>query len=249
MFENKSIIVTGAASGIGRACAVQLLKNGNRVVASDLNASDLEKALGAQTDHLKFLAGDVSKTAIAEAAAELAQESFGRVDGLAHFAAIHSKIDWMETDEEEFNHVLAVNLTGSFLVAKAAAKSMIAHDVKGSIVLTASGSTLIGSSGGQGTGGPAYVSSKGGVLVLIRSMARALGPHGIRINSISPGVVETAMTAEYTAEAMSIAAERAVLSRISTPEEQADAAIWLLSDSSAFVTGETINTNGGLAFG
>ena len=248
MFSDKSIIVTGAASGIGRTCALHLLETGNQIVASDFSFAALEKSLGDETDDLRFLPGDISKTMTSENAVALAQKTFGRVDGLAHFGAVHSKVDWLETSEEEFNRVLSVNLTGSFLVAKSAAKAMIALNVKGSIVLTASASTLIGSPGGQGTGGPAYVSSKGGILVLIRSLARALGPHGIRINSISPGVVETPMTAEYSPEAKLAAAERAVLGRISTPQEQVDAAIWLLSDYSGFVTGETINTNGGLAF-
>ena len=173
MFSDKSIIVTGAASGIGRTCALNLLETGNQVIASDFSSAALRKALGEETENLRFLIGDISKTLTSENAAALALETFGRVDGLAHFAAIHSKVDWLETSEEEFNRVLSVNLTGSFLVAQAAAKAMISQDVKGSIVLTASGSTLIGSPGGQGTGGPAYVSSKGGILVLIRSLARA----------------------------------------------------------------------------
>jgi len=249
MFTDKSIIVTGAASGIGKACAERLLAGGNKVVLSDIDADRLRAVFGSETAMLKLFPGDIARTATADGAASCAMDAFGRIDGLAHFAAAHSKIDWLETDEEEFNRIVAINLTGSFLISKAAARAMIETGTKGSIVLTASGSTLVGSPGGQGTGGPAYVSSKGGVLVLIRSLATAFGEHGIRVNCISPGVVETAMTAEYTPAAKSSAAEKAALGRISAPEEQAAAAIWLLSDDSSFVTGETINTNGGLAFG
>jgi len=134
-------------------------------------------------------------------------------------------------------------------MAKAAAKVMINHGIKGSIVLTASGGVLMGGTGENGRGGPAYTTSKGGVLVLVRTLAKSWGQFGIRVNAISPGVVETAMTSEYSAEAKSGAASRTALGRISQPDEQVAAALWLLSDEAAFVTGENTNVNGGAAFG
>jgi 3-oxoacyl-[acyl-carrier protein] reductase len=249
MLTGKSIVVTGAASGIGRACAKRLLNDGNRVVAVDLQRDALEKNLGAETDSLRLFAGDVAKTATADGSAALAVEAFGGIDGLAHFAAAHSKLNWEGADEEEFNRILSINVTGPFLMAKACARVMIDRGTRGAMVLTASGGVLMGGTGENGRGGPAYTTSKGGVLVLVRTLAKSWGKYGIRVNAISPGVVETAMTAEYSEDAMAGAASRAALGRVSQPEEQAAAAIWLLSDEAGFITGENTNINGGAAFG
>lgn len=249
MVSGKSIVVTGAASGIGRACAKRLIKDGNRVVAVDLDRDRLERELGAETEDLRFSAGDVARTATADAAAATAAESFGGIDGLAHFAAAHSKLNWEGADEAEFNRIMSINVTGPFLMAKACAKIMIDQGTKGAMVLTASGGVLMGGTGENGRGGPAYTTSKGGVLVLVRTLAKSWGKYGIRVNAISPGVVETAMTSEYSDEAMAGAASRAALGRVSQPEEQAAAAIWLLSDEAGFITGENTNINGGAAFG
>lgn len=249
MLKDKAVIVTGAASGIGRACARRLVAEGNRVVAVDLERDRLAAELGEETDTLRFAAGDVARSATADAAAKTAVEAFGTLDCLAHFAAAHSKLNWESADEDEFNRILSINVTGSFLMAKAAARVMIDRSVKGAIVLTASGGVLMGGTGENGRGGPAYTTSKGGVLVLVRTLAKSWGKYGIRVNAISPGVVETAMTSEYSEDAMQGAASRAALGRVSQPEEQAAAAIWLLSDEAGFITGENTNINGGAAFG
>jgi 3-oxoacyl-[acyl-carrier protein] reductase len=249
MLKDKAVIVTGAASGIGRACARRLVAEGNRVVAVDLERDRLAAELGEETDTLRFAAGDVARSATADAAAKTAVEAFGTLDCLAHFAAAHSKLNWESADEDEFNRILSINVTGSFLMAKAAARVMIDRGVKGAIVLTASGGVLMGGTGENGRGGPAYTTSKGGVLVLVRTLAKSWGKYGIRVNAISPGVVETAMTSEYSEDAMQGAASRAALGRVSQPEEQAATAIWLLSDEAGFITGENTNINGGAAFG
>ncbi len=249
MLTSKSVIVSGAASGIGRACAKKLIGDGNQVVAVDLDGDRLQDEFGGETDTLKFAPGDVAKSKTADAAAQMALDAFGRVDCLAHFAAAHSKLNWELADEDEFNRILSINVTGSFLMAKAAAKVMIDQGIKGAMVLTASGGVLMGGTGENGRGGPAYTTSKGGVLILVRTLAKSWGKHGIRVNAISPGVVETAMTSEYSDEAMQGAANRAALGRVSQPDEQAAAAIWLLSDEAGFITGENTNINGGAAFG
>ncbi len=249
MIKNKRVIVTGAASGIGRACAKRLLSQGNRIVAVDVNRELMTKELGNENANLAFSPGDVALNSTAEGAAKIAVNTFGGIDCLAHFAAAHSKLNWEGADADEFNRILSVNVTGSFLMAKSAAKVMISQGVKGSIVLTASGGVLMGGTGENGRGGPAYTTSKGGVLVLVRTLAKSWGQYGIRVNAISPGVVETAMTSDYSTEAKSSAANRAALGRISQPDEQVAAALWLLSDEAAFVTGENTNVNGGAAFG
>ncbi len=249
MLADRTIIVTGAASGIGRACATRLLEQGNRVVAVDLGRDALEAEHGGETGSLRLVAGDVALPETAARASAAAVSAFGGVDGLAHFAAAHSKLNWQEADAEEFNRILSINVTGSFLMAKAVAETMIKHGTRGAMVLTASGGVLMGGTGEQGRGGPAYTTSKGGVLILVRCLAKSWGRHGIRVNALSPGVVETAMTSNYTAEAKKGAAARAALGRISQPEDQASTAIWLLSDDAGFITGENVNVNGGAAFG
>lgn len=249
MVSGKSIVVTGAASGIGRACARRLLDDGNRIVAVDLDRENLEENFGPETGELRYYAGDVARTATADGAASVALDTFGGIDGLAHFAAAHSKLNWEGADEDEFNRIMSINVTGPFLMAKACAKVMIDQGTKGAMVLTASGGVLMGGTGENGRGGPAYTTSKGGVLVLVRTLAKSWGKYGIRVNAISPGVVETAMTSEYSDDAMAGAASRAALGRVSQPEEQAAAAIWLLSDDAGFITGENTNINGGAAFG
>lgn len=249
MLADRTIIVTGAASGIGQACAARLLEQGNRVVAVDLDRDALEARHGGETGALRLVAGDVAEPETAARASDAAVSAFGGVDGLAHFAAAHSKLNWQEADADEFNRILAINVTGSFLMAKAAAEAMIARSTRGAMVLTASGGVLMGGTGEQGRGGPAYTTSKGGVLILVRCLAKSWGSHGIRVNALSPGVVETAMTAGYTVEAKEDAAARAALGRISQPGDQAATAIWLLSDDAGFITGENVNVNGGAAFG
>lgn len=249
MLTDRTFMVTGAADGIGSACTRRLLGQGNRVLAVDLDRGALEGRHGGETDALRFVAGDVADAETAETAGAAAVAAFGGLDGLAHFAARHSTLDWEQADAEEFNRILSVNVTGSFLMAKAAARVMIDRGVRGAIVLTASGGVLMGGTGGQGRGGPAYTTSKGGVLVLVRCLARSWGRHGIRVNALSPGVVETAMTAGYSPEAKRDAAARAALGRIAQPDEPAAAAAWLLSDDAGFVTGENLSVNGGAAFG
>ena len=141
-----------------------------------------------------------------ERAVDTAVERFGRLDAMIHFAAIHSSAPWRDLGAVEFNRVLAVNVTGSFLMSQAAAKPMIEQG-GGSIVLTASGIVHVGGAGGDGRGGPAYASSKAAIVALTRSLARSLGADGIRVNAIAPGSTETAMTAGYTEQARADAAE------------------------------------------
>ena len=247
MSEEKNVIVTGAASGIGRACARDLAAEGHRVLAFDLSSDAIEAAHPGTGNALVPFAGDVSNARDCERAVEAAVERFGRLDAMIHFAAIHSTAPWRELGAEEFNRVLAVNVTGSFLMSQAAAKPMISQN-GGSIVLTASGIVHVGGVGGTGRGGPAYASSKAAIVALTRSLARSLGPDGIRVNAIAPGATETAMTADYTEEDVAQARSRSVLGRMGRPEEIADAARFLISERASFITGEVMNVNGGGSF-
>ncbi len=120
---------------------------------------------------------------------------------------------------------------------------------KGSIVLCTSTSVLYGVTGGQGQGGPAYVASKGAIIALTRSLARALGPKGVRVNAVSPGITETALIGNYTEEQRTNMTQRFPLGRFAQPAEIAEAGLYLISDKASFMTGEIMHVNGGSNFG
>jgi NAD(P)-dependent dehydrogenase (short-subunit alcohol dehydrogenase family) len=170
---------------------------------------------------------------------------FGRVDGLIHCAAIHSSRFWTELEADELNRVLAVNVTGSFLIAKAAAEHMVKNKT-GAIVLTSSSNVITGGVGGAaGLGGPAYVASKAAIIGLVRS----LGPNGIRVNGISPGVTDTPMIANYSTEHRAVQVTRSALGHIAEPDEIAGVACFLTTPAARYVTGEVVIVNGGSNFG
>src|SRR3990172_6491931 len=154
--KKQTVLVTGAASGIGRACARKLLDEGHDVVALDLNEEVLAAALPEDSERLLRFAGDVSRPECCTAAVEAAVARFGKLDAVTHWAAMHSHTFWTELGVEEFNRVLATNVTGSVLLAQAAGLHM---KTRGSvaIVLASSPSILSGSVGGKsGSGGAAY---------------------------------------------------------------------------------------------
>lgn len=238
----KNIIVTGAASGIGRACARALLDAGHRVAVLDVAFELLQEEFGGM-EGAYIVPLDAGSPASCREAIDMAVKRLGSLNSLIHFAAIWSGITWEKSDESEWNQILAVNLTGSFLIAKAAAQHLIAAG-GGSIVMTASASARVGGV----AAGPAYASSKGGVISLTRSLARALGPHGIRVNSVNPGVVRSPMTESWPQAIMEQTLARTPLGRIASPEDIADVALFLALDGSRFITGEILEVNGGFYF-
>lgn len=245
----RTVLVTGAASGIGKASVRQLHDAGHEVMALDCDLPALRAALGDGDERLDLVAADVSRPADCSGAVERAVSRFGKLDAVLHWAAVHSIAHWTELTAEECNRVLAVNVTGSFLIAQAAARHMLPRKA-GAIVLTSSTSTIAGPIGGAaGNGGPAYVASKAAVVGLVRSLARAMGPGGIRVNAISPGVTETPMIATYSADNRAAQSARVPLGRIAQPEEIAAVGGFLISDAASYINGETIIVNGGANFG
>ena len=239
------VIVTGAASGIGLACAKLLLEDGNRILAFDPQEDRMRAELPA-SEEIEFFKGDVAKSDDCKTAVTKALEKFGSLDALIHWGAVHSSKRWNELDADECNFIMSVNVTGSFLISQAAAAHMMAHE-GGSIVLTTSASMLYGVTGGNGQGGPAYTTSKAAIIGLNRSLARSLAPK-VRCNAVSPGIAETAMIAEYSEEQRSAMSARFPMGRFGEPEEIAHAGIFLISDKASFITGEVIHANGGSNF-
>ncbi len=241
-------LVTGAASGIGAAATRLALAEGHRVCAADVAPIPIEAITPSDRAHLITTTCDVSRWQDCQRAVHETVAAFGALTRLLHFAGIHSVKTWEQLDADDFNRVYAVNVTGSFLMAKAAALHM-KDNGGGAIVLTGSNAMTAGGVGGHGRGGPAYTSTKGAIVALHRSLARSLGPYGIRVNAVSPGATATAMTADYDADAMARVNERTILARIGQPEEIAAVALFLASDAASYVTGEWINVNGGGSFG
>ncbi len=246
--NQKTVLVTGAASGIGLACGRLLLGDGANVTAFDIQGERMAAELTGDGAKLLQIQGDVSNADDCAAAVAGAVERFGVLDALIHWGAAHSSARWDELSSEECNHVMAVNITGTFLIAQAAARHMRGRG-RGAIVLCTSTSVLHGVTGGDGQGGPAYVASKGAVIALTRSLARALGPDGVRVNAVSPGLTETAMIAGYTDEQRANMLRRFPLGRFAEPDEIANAGIYLISEKASFMTGEIMHVNGGSNFG
>jgi len=246
--ENQTIIVTGAASGIGHACTKLLLERGAEVTAFDIQGDKMRDVLPINTPKIIQISGDVSDPTVCNEVVEETLEKFGKLDALIHWGAAHSSSRWNELEAEECNHIMKVNVTGTFLIASAAAKPMVSQG-KGAIALCTSTSVLHGVAGGEGQGGPAYVASKGAVIALTRSLARALGPKGVRVNAVSPGITETAMIQDYTTRQRVAMKQRFPLGRFAQPNEIAEAGIFLISEKASFMTGETMHVNGGSNFG
>ncbi|MGE0745031.1 MAG: SDR family NAD(P)-dependent oxidoreductase [Rhodospirillales bacterium] len=245
---SRTAIVTGAASGIGLACARRLLADGWRVTGADVAPTPDALAAAAPPGAFQAVRCDVADAQQCRDAVARTVVAFGGLDALIHCAAVHCTKTWRELDGEAFDRVLSVNVTGSFHIAKAAAEHMAGHG-GGAIVLTGSGSVNVSGVGGHGRGGPAYVTSKAAIIGLTRALARSLGPDGIRVNAISPGATETPMTADYSADALRRVGERTILGRIGQPEEIAAVAAFLVSADSAYLTGEIVNVSGGGSFG
>ena len=246
--EGRVHLVTGAASGIGAAAIRLLLVEGARVCATDMQKIPLDGIDGRRLDNLKTLKCDVSKEADCKRAVAETVRAFGALHSVLHFAGIHSVKTWEELDAAELAHLYAVNVIGSFLITKAAGQYM-KDNGGGAIVMTGSGSMNAGGVGGEGRGGPAYTATKGAIIALHRSMARSLGPLGIRVNAVSPGATTTAMTADYSKAALANVARRSALGRIGRADEIASVAIFLNSERASYVTGEIVNVNGGGSFG
>ena len=240
-----SALVTGAAGGIGRACVERFIRDGARVVAVDR-----QPILWAPpSDDLVLVQADIALESDCRRAVACAEKSFGGLHALVHCAAIHSRATWEDLEADEMMRVLEVNVCGSFLIAQAAGRSMRGRGA-GAILLTSSSNIITGGVGGEaGMGGPAYVASKAAIVGLVRSLARSLGPHGVNVNGVLPGVTDTPMIGDYSPAHRAAMQTRSPLGRIGEPEEIADVCAFLVSPGARYMTGETVIVNGGANFG
>ncbi|MDE1566867.1 SDR family NAD(P)-dependent oxidoreductase [Aquabacter sp. P-9] len=248
MSKPGSVIVTGGASGIGFAVVEDLLKEGWRVVAADLAPGAIARAREAFADYgdqVRCMEVDISEeTAVADLVATT-DEACGPLWGVVNCAGIARDVPALETSAEMFRKILDVNLVGTFLMAREAAKIMKGHG-GGSIVNIASVSGMRGNMGRA-----AYGSSKGGVLTLTKILAVEFATYGIRVNGVAPGPIETPLVKElHTMEAREAWIRTVPLRRYAQPREVCGAISFLLDETkSSFVTGETICVDGGFTSG
>lgn len=259
-FDHRVTLVTGAASGIGRATAMLFAEEGATVAVLDRNEEggiETVRAIEAAGGKAGFSPCDVSHSAQVENAVKEIVKAYGPIDILANVAGIGDPgtIEGIETLEESmWDLVLAVNLKGPFLLSRAVLPTM-AERGKGAIVNV---SSLAGRSK-SANGGPAYTASKAGLLGLTRHLAFNYGPKGVRVNAICPGGVDTPMirgggvrAAESETEAAARAERIAAyeyfmpIKRLSQPDEQAAAIAFLASDDASYINGISMDVNGGL---
>ena len=241
--RDKVALVTGAAQGIGFACAEALAREGARVVLTDRDEAGGRQAAQGLGDRAAFVRCDVSRKAEVDAAVAFAVATFGRLDILVANAGIVHAAEFLDLEEADFDRVLGVNLKGVFLAGQAAARQMAKQGGGGAIINMSSVNAVLAIPNQV-----PYVVSKGAINQLTKVMAMSLAPLGIRVNAIGPGTILTELAKK--AVLGNREAERKILSRtpmgrMGEPSEVASVAVFLASDEASYLTGQTIYPDGG----
>ncbi|WP_372801752.1 SDR family NAD(P)-dependent oxidoreductase [Paracoccus seriniphilus] len=235
-------LVTGAAQGIGYACAEALAEDGFQLVLADINAAGVEEAARKLGNGAVGIACDLGNIEQIDAMFAKIEAELGFVHTLVNNAGVALPGNFLDYSLDDFRKVIDVNLTGLFYASQRASKAMVAQEINGSIVNMSSINAVVAI-----PAIPAYCASKGGVMQLTKSMSLALAPHGIRVNAVGPGSIDTEMMAGVNAnpEAMKMAMSRTPLQRMGTAREIGDVVAFLASKKASYITGETIYVDGG----
>lgn len=244
--EGKVAIVTGAGRGIGLGCARRLAKEGAKIVIAELDDELGRKATASLQDsgaEAKFLACDVSDSRSVQETVIAALETFGTIDICLNNAGISRRNHFFDVGEEEFDAIMGVNLKGVFLVSQTVAREMVRAGTKGCIINIGS---IVGTLSVPQQ--PVYCVTKQGVDGVTRVFALALADKGIRVNAIAPGTIHTEMSEQvhqYTDEWHRQVMSRTPLGRLGEPDDIGRVAVFLASDDSDYITGQTITVDGG----
>ncbi len=246
--DGKTTIVTGGASGIGRAIVRRFVTDGARVVIADIDQEKADEVIGSLPagSDVRFVKTNVSRKLDVHNLVASTIDAYGDIDVLVNNAGIVHGADFLDLLEEDFDRVLAVNLKGAFLTGQAVARFMVDRVKEGGdpgVIINMSSINAVYAIADQ----VPYSVSKGGMNQLTKVMALALAPHGIRVNAIGPGSIMTEMLASVASDATARnkVLSRTPMGRIGDPSEIASIAAFLASDDASYVTGQTIYADGG----
>jgi len=242
--RDKIALVTGSGRGIGRSIAIALAREGASVVVNDIDAQSAEQTaseIKATGQYAAAIEADISDGGEVNEMIETIIKTFKKIDILVNNAGIFSSVSLDRMTEDEWDKVMKINLKGVFMCSQAVMKFM-KRQRSGKIVNIAS---LAGKVGGIFAGAN-YAASKAGVICLTKSLAKQLAPHGINVNAVAPGVIETEMTESWPKEVRESFLKQIPLGRFGKPEEVAETVVFLVSNSAGYITGATIDINGGI---
>jgi 3-oxoacyl-[acyl-carrier protein] reductase len=241
LLENRTAIVTGATRGIGRAIALTLAREGASLVINAIGGEKLE-VLAKETGPSRCVtcAGDISDPSVAERLARTALERFGKIDVLVNNAGINRRSTTLDMSIDDWRRVMDVNLNGTLHACRAVLPHMIGRRY-GKIVNVSSSAAKTP----HKSAAPSYGASKAGINYLTQHLAFEMAKHGIYVNAVCPGPVETDMSKQWTAEYRERVSSGIPLRKLGEPQNVADAVLFLASGMSDFITGESINVNGG----
>ncbi|HEY8019557.1 MAG TPA: SDR family NAD(P)-dependent oxidoreductase [Thermoanaerobaculia bacterium] len=242
--EGRVALVTGAARGLGRAAAERMLAGGARVALNVRRPEQAEALAGAfegRQDRVLVVAGDVASSAAVEELVARVLDRFGRLDILVNNAAAAYSTRFEQISEDEWRRALDVNLTAAFLCIRAALPSMKANGYGRVVNLSSTAGKSVST-----LGGAHYTASKAGLLGLTRAAAKELGPFGITVNAVCPGLIDTELTREHATPAELAAHTRSFpIPRLGTAAEVADLICFLASEKAGYITGASVDINGG----
>jgi len=248
-FKDKGVLVTGAAQGIGRAVARAFAAEGAGVVMLDIDADVLGETAKTIRDSggmVEAVVGDVSGREDIRKAVELAVAHYGHLDVAVQVAGIADFIPFLEVTDASWDRILNVNLRGTWYLVQEAARAMVRQGVRGAIAITASTNAFQPEAGGL-----CYNTSKSGQVAVMHTAALELTRHGIRVNALAPGIINTRLSAFVIndPESRKVMLDRIPIGRFAEPEEMARPILWMCSDDASYLSGELLVVDGAMTAG